>query len=124
MDACESLMCRAQYAVAVVGNRSTDDFELIDLPMKTSLGVRDEHARRLEFIGIIGLVNGHSESAIEAELEDHAIKAIVRLFMDRLESAIAIAQVALTSRVEPPADDEWLTFATRLFALPDERTEL
>lgn len=123
MNKCVELVAQASFAVAIVGNPGTRDFELLDLPVKASLVLRDELKRRLEFCGIIALVGGRPQTALESPLDESVITALTHAFLDRIDAALTITEAVLAARTDAPPSD-WLKFAESLWALPDPRPEL
>jgi hypothetical protein len=112
----ETLVNQSAFSVCILGNLRTSDFELVDLnpePMSED-AKRDCTRRGMEFIGVIGLVEGLPRVALECPLDVMTALALSQAFVQRVEDAINAA-------MKPKGDSAaWLD---ALYRLPDTRTD-
>ena len=86
LDKFEQIAADAEYAVGILANLDTNDFQLVDylqaVPARTFAG------RGLAFIGCIGLVNGAPRVALDVELDAENITQITQAFLAHLRKNI------------------------------------
>jgi hypothetical protein len=100
-DKFEVLVRDSSYAVVLLYNEGTRDFELVDLPPSNTAGFAE---RGLSFAGVIGVVAGHARIALASPIED---ERVVDAFLSRVEALLA-----------RKSETAWLD---RLWSLPDTR---
>lgn len=93
LDKFEQIVNDAEYAVSILGNPDTGDFELLaatqlPLPQEKLIAF---HLRGLEFLGTIGICAGRVRTAIEYPLVDapDMCERIARAFTARIEGGFA-----------------------------------
>jgi len=84
MDKFEQLARDAEYALFLLANESTGDFELIEPQPIPTDAARGYSERGLSFGGVLALVGGKPRSALALPLEDATVDAIVREFIARV----------------------------------------
>jgi hypothetical protein len=103
----EELVSKAQYALCVVGNPSTDQYELLDFPLPDEAGLIE---RGMVFVGVLALVEWVPRSALAMPLGGDVIKRLSDSFTERLLAA---------ARTKSEGDSVgWLA---RLHEVPDPR---
>ncbi|HEY2363487.1 MAG TPA: hypothetical protein VGK36_20365 [Candidatus Angelobacter sp.] len=106
MDKFEQLVSEAQFAVAILCNLGTSDFELIDLDSKQIPNILS--ARGLRFGGAMGLVNGLPRVALAEPFDEKMCRALIDAFL-RLQRAEVLISDCLPKRVE---------YLTRVYSIP------
>jgi hypothetical protein len=94
-DKFEQVAASAEYAVLVVGNLATSEFELLEL-WQLPADDGSYTARGLSFLGIIGIVHGQPQVALQEPLEERAMLPVSEMFCKRIEGAVALVERAMT----------------------------
>ena len=118
LDKFERLAWDATYAVCILGNPESRDFELVDIGPKplTEERRRKMSERGLGFLGVLGIVGGVPRAALAVELDPVTQSALVQSFLQRIEDAI--------NTVEKAAKGDSAEFLQRLYKIPDNRSEM
>ena len=72
----------AEHSVQIFGNLETAEFELIDsveFPLAEPRQL-DIATRRLQFLGVVGIVDGRPRTHLSGPLNDDAISALAQAF--------------------------------------------
>lgn len=78
MDKFEQLMRSAQYALVLLANEVTGDWELIEPQTIPTDAARTYSERGLSFGGVLAWVDGNPRAALAVELDDAAIACITQ----------------------------------------------
>ncbi len=78
MDKFDQLMRDAQYALILLANERTGDWELIEPQTIPTDAARTYSERGLSFGGVLAWVDGDPRAALAVELDDAAIAAITQ----------------------------------------------
>jgi hypothetical protein len=104
--------------VCILANDDATDIELVNptspFPEDTS---REFDARGLTFLGVMGIVDGLPQTALEIPLDHVRISALSAAFVKYCEDR-------LNGAFEPQGKADDVDWLMRLFALPDERPEV
>ncbi|MFZ3262456.1 MAG: hypothetical protein WA172_00510 [Terriglobales bacterium] len=107
----EALVKDSSFAVAILHNSTTADFELVNLERVAEETAQCFTARGLGFAGVIGLVGGTPRYALDAPIGGETAHRIIACFTERVEDEI-------NARVPQAESVSWLR---RLWTLPDTR---
>lgn len=119
-DKFEALAMEAQLAVCVLGNADVTDMELL---LAKPNGLSPEKirelsiqwaARGLQFIGMIGVVDGKPRTALAVPLDERRIAAISQAF-------ISYCEVVLSDNVAERQKGDSVAWLHALHSLPDTR---
>lgn len=120
----EPLAVAAQTAVAVLGNADLTDIELLPIQPNPLCAdsvrdlARQWSFRGLRFIGTIGIVDGHTCTALVEPVDHPRLAAISVAFIGYCE---ALLSASVEQRQKSGDGAEW---CERLYRLPDFRPEV
>lgn len=120
----EQLAVAAQTAVAVLGNADLTDIELLPIQPNPLCAdsvrdlARQWSFRGLRFIGTIGIVDGHTCTALAEPVDHLRLAAISVAFIGYCE---ALLSASVEQRQKGDDGAEW---CERLYRLPDLRPEV
>ncbi|MCU1320378.1 MAG: hypothetical protein JWM43_27 [Acidobacteriaceae bacterium] len=106
----EEIVSTAQYAVCVIGNPLTSEYELLDFPLPETF-CADVTERGMTFVGVLGVVQGACQAALDIPMDDASVARLSDLFQKRL-------QLAIDAHTQAVEGVEWLN---RLYLIPDTR---
>jgi hypothetical protein len=118
-DKFEQISATAQVCAAVLGNTETGDFALLPLtgqPISHPDLQRVMLSRHLRFCGIVGLVDGSTQTALSQPIEDAEMLALVDTFT-RLCVQVDAERAGAETRDD---SEQWLW---RLWSLKDPRQD-
>jgi hypothetical protein len=117
-DKFQTLAMRAHdsLCVAILANDDVTDIELVNVKLAPlpEDRARELGARGLHFLGMMGIVDGLPQTALDIPLDPVRISALSAAF-------VAYCEVMLRDALEKGDEVAWLM---RLFSLPDERSEV
>ena len=76
------------YSVAVMGNVSTGEFELVTMQPLAKDAALPANTQTMTFLGVIGIVQGRPRTAFAELLKQDMSDAIVQAFCRRIEAGI------------------------------------
>jgi hypothetical protein len=117
----QSLIQESLCPVLIMGNLAFFDYELI--PLDDGLDGRDwrpRSGRPSECLGVLGIVDGVSRSALVAPLDSPAVKYIVGLYASHVKRANEAEQSAAAGP-EPKPEGDGVAWLDALYRLPDTR---
>ena len=88
MDKFQQIAADAEYAVVILANLGTRDFQLVDVQPVAEDTARTFAGRGLSFLGCIGLVKGQPRVAVDEELDAESIAHLTQAFLAHLRKNI------------------------------------
>ncbi len=119
LDKEEQLVWDAQLSVCIMGNGDGTEFELLNNgpePALTDEFLADLKSRGLEYLGVIGIVDGRVRVALAEPLDADVITLLSAAFV---RHAMAVFQDRL--RVKLKSTDAAVQWCRSLFEKPDTR---
>jgi hypothetical protein len=123
MDKFEELTATAQILSAIIGRPETQEYVVVEMPVPDSVS-QGLAVQGMRFLGLMGIVDGASRTALAEQLSDVAMVSLADVFVQqvvRVLSSRVAAQERAAAEAEAPPKDEWLAFMNTLTALPDDR---
>jgi hypothetical protein len=121
MDRFEQLVSASQVVACVLGNPANRDFLLIDIAAPVDDALRAEAAQRgLYFCGVMGIIDGVTRTELAEALSSEAIAILSNEFVGQVVLIIA-ARLANLRAVPPESKDDFVSWASSLYALEDPR---
>ena len=108
MDKFEQLISEAQFAVCILANLDTSDFELVDLDGKELPSTQQFSARALQFGGVMAVVDGLPRVVYAEPFDEEMCRALVDAFI-QIKPAESLMVANLTKR---------LGYLTRIYEFP------
>lgn len=96
MDKFERVLANSQFALALLVNESTEDWELVE-PEPVPKDTAQTYAQRgLCWGGVLGIVSGKPRVALATEFSNDVVAAVTAEFMRRFERTITHPKWHLT----------------------------